>query len=140
MVWETIKNSTPTFGTQLNLMNYKDTYSTFHWDEIISELEGGDGIDVEVIDLRTLHPLDDETYLDSIANTHRAMIVDEGWRSGSISAEISARIMEKAFYELDLPVERICSVEVPIPYAKHMEAVALPSTTAIVETVRRIVK
>lgn len=99
-----------------------------------------EGIDVEVIDLRTLRPLDDATYLESIMNTHRAVIVDEGWRSGSISAEISARIMEQAFYELDLPVERVCSVEVPIPYAKNMEDAALPSTATIVETIRRMVK
>jgi pyruvate/2-oxoglutarate/acetoin dehydrogenase E1 component len=99
-----------------------------------------DGIDVEVIDLRTLRPLDDETYLNSISYTHRALIVDEGWRSGSISAEISARIMEKAFYDLDLPVERICTAEVPIPYAKHLEDEALPSTSTIVATAKRMVK
>ena len=74
------------------------------------------GIDAEVVDLRTLRPLDTETILDLVARTHRAVIIDEGWRSGSISAEISARIMEGAFYELDLPVERICSAEVPMPY------------------------
>ena len=105
-----------------------------------AEILAKEGIEVEVIDLRTLRPLDDETYLNSISYTHRALIVDEGWRSGSISAEISARIMEQAFYELDLPVERVCSVEVPIPYAKHMEDEALPSTDEIVEAVRRMVK
>ncbi|MDX9982358.1 MAG: alpha-ketoacid dehydrogenase subunit beta, partial [Lentisphaeria bacterium] len=75
-----------------------------------------EGIEAEVIDLRSLRPLDDATYLASIAKTHRALIVDEGWRSGGLSAEISARIMEQAFYELDLPVARLCSAEVPIPY------------------------
>ena len=69
------------------------------------------GIDAEVIDLRTLRPLDDATYLASIAKTHRALIVDEGWRSGSLAAEISARIMEQGFYHLDLPVMRLCSAE-----------------------------
>ncbi len=63
------------------------------------------GIDAEVIDLRTLRPLDDETIIDSVRRTHRAVIVDEGWRSGSISAEIAARIMEHAFYDLDAPVD-----------------------------------
>jgi pyruvate/2-oxoglutarate/acetoin dehydrogenase E1 component len=72
-----------------------------------------EGMEAEVIDLRTLRPLCDEVYLSSIARTHRALIVDEGWRSGGISAEISARIMEKAFYELDAPVERICSARCP---------------------------
>ncbi|PLY02196.1 MAG: alpha-ketoacid dehydrogenase subunit beta [Desulfuromonas sp.] len=96
------------------------------------------GIEAEVIDLRSLRPLDEESFLTSVARTHRALIVDEGWRSGSLSAEISARIMEKAFYELDAPVERICSVEVPMPYAKHMEEAALPQVATIVETARRM--
>jgi pyruvate dehydrogenase E1 component beta subunit len=98
-----------------------------------------DKIDAEVVDLRTLRPLDTATILDSVVRTHRAMIIDEGWRSGSISAEISARIMEGAFYELDLPVARVCSAEVPMPYAKHMEEAALPQVATIVETVRRMV-
>lgn len=97
-----------------------------------------EGIEAEVIDLRCLRPLDDATYLASIARTHRVLIVDEGWRSGSLSAEISARIMEQAFYDLDLPVERLCSVEVPMPYAKHMEEAALPQVDSIVATARRM--
>ncbi|WP_199336960.1 transketolase C-terminal domain-containing protein [Oscillatoria sp. FACHB-1407] len=75
----------------------------------------------------------------SVAKTHRAVIIDEGWRSGSISAEISARIMEKAFYELDAPVERICAAEVPMPYANQLERAALPQAATIVQTVRRMV-
>ncbi|HZV81560.1 MAG TPA: alpha-ketoacid dehydrogenase subunit beta [Geobacteraceae bacterium] len=98
-----------------------------------------EGIDAEVIDLRSLRPLDDATYLASIAKTHRALIVDEGWRSGSISAEISARIMEQAFYDLDLPVMRLCSAEVPIPYAKHMEDAALPQVATIIAAAKRMV-
>jgi pyruvate/2-oxoglutarate/acetoin dehydrogenase E1 component len=99
-----------------------------------------EGIEAEVVDLRTLRPLDDRTFLDSVTKTHRAVIVDEGWRSGSISAEVSARIMEGAFYELDAPVERICSAEVPMPYAKHMEQAALPQVETIVTTVKRMVR
>ena len=95
-----------------------------------------EGVECEVIDLRTLRPLDTETFVDSVRRTHRALIVDEGWRSGSISAEVSARIMEKAFYDLDAPVERICSAEVPMPYAKHLEQAALPQPEAIARTVR----
>jgi pyruvate/2-oxoglutarate/acetoin dehydrogenase E1 component len=98
-----------------------------------------EGIEAEVIDLRTLRPLDNETFLASLAKTHRVVIVDEGWRSGSTSAEISARIMENAFYDLDAPVERICSVEVPMPYAKHLEQAALPQVETIVITVKRMV-
>ena len=99
----------------------------------------GEGIEAEVIDLRTLRPLDDAPILSSVARTHRVLIVDEGWRSGSLSAEIAARIMERAFYELDLPVERLCTAEVPIPYARHMEQAALPGVDGIVATARRMV-
>lgn len=98
------------------------------------------GIEAEVIDLRTLRPLDEETFISSVTRTHRALIVDEAWRSGSISAEISARIMENAFYELDAPVERICGAEVPMPYASHLEQAAMPQVETIVETIKRMVK
>ena len=105
-----------------------------------AEILAGEGIEAEVIDLRTLRPLDDETFLSSVAKTHRAVIVDEGWRSCSISAEISARIMEGAFYELDAPVERICSAEVPMPYAKQLEQAALPQAETIMTAVREMVR
>jgi len=104
-----------------------------------AEILARQGIDVEVIDLRTLRPLDERTFLTSIARTHRALIVDEGWRSGGISAEIAARIMEGVFYELDAPVQRLCSVEAPMPYAKHMEDAVLPQTDKIVDLVRKMV-
>ncbi|HEX6326405.1 MAG TPA: alpha-ketoacid dehydrogenase subunit beta [Jiangellaceae bacterium] len=99
----------------------------------------GRGIEVEVIDLRTLRPLDDATLLDSVTRTHRAVVVDEGWRTGSISAEISARITEQAFFDLDAPVERVCSAEVPMPYPKHLEDAALPQQADIVAAVRRTI-
>jgi pyruvate dehydrogenase E1 component beta subunit len=97
------------------------------------------GIDAEVVDLRSLRPLDDETILGSVARTHRAVVVDEGWRSGSLSAEVAARIAEHAFWELDAPVGRVCSAEVPIPYAQHMEAAALPQVPTIVAAVKEAV-
>ena len=90
------------------------------------------GVTAEVIDLRTLRPLDDATIIASVTKTHRAVIVDEGWRSGSIAAEVSARIKEQAFWSLDAPVGRVCSAEVPIPYAKHLETAALPQLEQIV--------
>ncbi len=105
-----------------------------------AEILAADGIEAEVIDLRTLRPLDDETILASVAATHRAVIVDEGWRSLSLSAEISARIMEGAFYELDAPVARVCSAEVPVPYAKHLEEAALPQTGDIVAAATGLVR
>jgi pyruvate dehydrogenase E1 component beta subunit len=99
-----------------------------------------EGIDAEVIDLRTLRPLDNEAIFNSVAKTHRVLIVEEGWRSGSLSAEISARITEQHFYELDRPVERLCSAEVPMPYSRHMEEAALPQPETIVELVRKMVQ
>ena len=99
----------------------------------------GEGMEAEVIDLRVLRPLDDATILESVARTHRAVIVDEGWRSGSLAAEVSARIVEQAFYELDAPVQRICSAEVPIPYPKHLEQAVLPQPEGVVAAVKRIV-
>ncbi len=94
------------------------------------------GTEAEVIDLRSLRPLDTETILASVARTHRAVIVDEGWRTGSLAAEISACIMEGGFYELDAPVGRVCSAEVPIPYARHLEDAALPQVEGIVRAVQ----
>ena len=86
------------------------------------------GIDCEVIDLRVLRPLDDDTILESVRKTHRAVVVDEAWHTGSLAAEVMARVMEGAFYDLDAPVARVCSAEVPMPYAKHLEQAALPQT------------
>ena len=123
-------------GTDVSLITYGGTLS-----KVLQAAEelAGMGINAEVVDLRTLRPLDTETILNSVIGTHRAVVIDEGWRSGSISAEISARIMEGAFYELDVPVARVCSAEVPMPYAKHLEEAALPQVPAIIEAVRRMV-
>jgi pyruvate dehydrogenase E1 component subunit beta len=90
------------------------------------------GIEAEVIDLRVLRPLDEQTVIESVQRTRRAVIVDEGWRSVGVAAEISARLMEHAFYDLDAPVQRVCGVEVPVPYARHMEEAALPQVAQIV--------
>jgi pyruvate/2-oxoglutarate/acetoin dehydrogenase E1 component len=97
-----------------------------------------DGIEAEVIDLRVLRPLDTRTILESVAKTHRAVIVDEMWRTGSFAAEISAQIMEGAFDELDAPVARVCSAEAPMPYARHLEDAALPRVETIVKTAREM--
>jgi pyruvate dehydrogenase E1 component beta subunit/2-oxoisovalerate dehydrogenase E1 component len=91
------------------------------------------GIEAEVIDLRCLRPLDDATIIESVNKTRRAVIVDEGWKSGSLAAEISARIVEQAFWSLDAPIQRVCSAEVPIPYAKHLEDACIPRVETIVQ-------
>ncbi|MFO1317707.1 MAG: pyruvate dehydrogenase complex E1 component subunit beta [Burkholderiales bacterium] len=98
-----------------------------------------DAIEAEVVDLRVLRPLDDATIVASVRKTRRAVLVDEGWRSGSLAAEISARIMEQAFFDLDAPVARVCSEEVPMPYAKHLEEAALPQPAKIVAAARQAV-
>lgn len=95
-----------------------------------------DGIEAEVIDLRSLRPLDEETLVASITRTCRAVVVDEGWRTGSLSAEIAARVQEACFWHLDAPVARVCSAEVPVPYPKHLETAALPQVADIVAAVR----
>ena len=100
----------------------------------------GEGIETEVIDLRVLRPLDTATVMESLTRTHRCVIVDEGWKSGSISAEIAARLAEDALYELDAPVRRVCAREVPVPYAEHMETASLPQVPDIVAAVRSVVK
>jgi pyruvate dehydrogenase E1 component beta subunit len=122
-------------GTDVSLITYGGTLRTCL--DAADEL-AADGIECDVIDLRTLRPLDDETILASVRATHRAVIVDEGWRSGSISAEISARIMEEAFYDLDAPVQRVCSAEVPMPYAKQLEEAALPQRADVVAAARLV--
>lgn len=121
-------------GSDVTLITYGGTVATAL--EAAESLDD-EGIDAEVIDLRTLRPLDDVTILDSVRRTHRAVVVDEGWRTGSLSAEISARITETSFYDLDAPVARVCSAEVPMPYARHLELAALPSAADVVEAARR---
>jgi len=100
----------------------------------------GLGVDAEVLDLRTLRPLDEASILASVSKTRRAVIIDEGWRSGGIAAEISARIMESGFWTLDAPVARVCSAEVPIPYARHLEEAALPQVPAIIAAAQGVMR
>jgi pyruvate dehydrogenase E1 component beta subunit len=97
------------------------------------------GIDAEVIDLRALRPLDISTIVNSVSKTHRALVIDEAWRTGSFAAEVSAQIMERAFDDLDAPVARVCSAEVPMPYAKHLETATLPKLEEIVSTAQGMI-
>lgn len=105
-----------------------------------AEVLAREGVEAEVIDLRVLRPLDMQTVIASVARTHRVVIVDEGWKSGSISGEIAARLAEHALYELDAPIRRVCSREVPVPYAEHMENAALPSVNDIVAAAQELLK
>jgi pyruvate dehydrogenase E1 component beta subunit len=99
-----------------------------------------DGIEAEVVDLRVLRPLDFATIAESVARTHRCVIVDEGWKSGSISAEVAARLADDSLYDLDAPIRRVCSREVPVPYAAHMEEATLPRIDDVVATTRALVR
>ncbi|WP_332824717.1 alpha-ketoacid dehydrogenase subunit beta [Ramlibacter sp.] len=103
---------------------------------LAAEQLAAEGVQAEVIDLRVLRPLDDATVAASLARTRRVVIVDEGWRSGSLSAELAARLAESSLYDLDAPIRRICGREVPVPYAAHMEEAALPSVADIVAAAR----
>jgi pyruvate dehydrogenase E1 component beta subunit len=105
-----------------------------------AETLAGEGISVEVLDLRSLRPLDTAALARTAAKTHRVVVVDEGWKTGSLAAEVVTRLVEHAFYELDAPIERVCSVEVPIPYAKHLEDAATPQPDRIAAAVRRVVE
>jgi pyruvate dehydrogenase E1 component beta subunit len=99
-----------------------------------------DGIEAEVIDLRVLRPLDEATVVESVRRTHRCVIVDEGWKSGSLSAEIAARLADGAFFALDAPIRRVCSRELPVPYAAHLEDAALPQVAEIVREATALVR
>ncbi|MGV9611683.1 alpha-ketoacid dehydrogenase subunit beta [Nocardia xishanensis] len=107
--------------------------------ESAAESLAAEEVSVEVIDLRSLRPLDETTVLESVARTHRLVIVDECWRSVGIAAEIAARAAEHAYYDLDAPIGRVCTAEVPIPYARQLEEAALPRAEAVVDAVREAV-
>lgn len=104
-----------------------------------SERLAREGISAEVIDLRSLRPLDDEAIATSVRRTHRAVVVDEGWRTLGLTAEIAARIAESCFTDLDAPVLRVASVEVPFPYPRHLEQAAMPSLERIIGAAKEVV-
>ena len=117
------------------------TYGATLWESLTAaQTLAGKGIEVEVIDLRTLRPLDDATFLESVARTHRAIVVDEAWRSGGLSAEICARIQENVFYDLDAPIRRVCGAEVPAPYSKHLEDASLPKADRIAAAIEEMTR
>ena len=123
-------------GTDVTLITYGGSLPTCL---SAAEALAAEGISAEVIDLRILRPMDDETVFESVRRTHRAIAVDEGWRSVGLTAEMAARVSENCFYDLDAPIGRVATVEVPIPYAKHMEQAALPGGQRIVDAARQAV-
>ena len=97
-----------------------------------------EGIEAEVLDLRTLDPLDIDAILTSVARTRRAVVAEEGWRNVGVGAELAARLQEHLFYELEAPVMRVAAADVPTPYAKNLEKLALPDSQDIVDAVLKI--
>ncbi len=122
-------------GSDISLITYGG--SLFKTLEAAEELSK-ENINADVIDLRSLRPLDMDTIITSVKKTHRALIVDEGWKSGSLAAEIGMRLAEEAFFELDAPLARVCSEEVPIPYAYHLEQAAIPKMAQIITAARAL--
>ena len=98
------------------------------------------GVSADVVDLRSLRPLDRPALAESVGRTHRALVLDEGWRSGGLSAEVAASITEAVFWTLDAPVARLAAREVPVPYARHLEEAAIPQVDDIVAEARRLVE
>jgi pyruvate dehydrogenase E1 component beta subunit len=115
------------YGRQVNLLL-----------RVADKLAADEGIAAEVIDLRSIRPFDEETILASVRKTHRAVVVQEQWRWFSVASEVAALIQERAFDELDAPVERISGAEVPAPYARNLESAAFPSEQQIVDAVHRV--
>lgn len=103
-----------------------------------AEMLAGEGIEAEVVDPRTLDPLDMDTILTSVARTRRVVIAEEGWRNVGMGAELAARIQEHLFYDLDAPVQRVAAADVPTPYARNLERLALPDADRIFEAVLKV--
>lgn len=123
-------------GTDVTLVAYGATVPVAL---AAADLAATEGIAVDVVDLRSLRPLDEATVLDSVRRTHRLVIVDEAWRSVSIAAEIAARAAEYAYYDLDAPIGRVCGAEAPIPYARQLEDAALPDPSGVLAAIRKAV-
>lgn len=116
------------------------TYSRMlHVSLAAAEKLAADGIEVEVVDLRTLRPLDLEPVFESVRKTHRAIVVEEDWVTAGMGAEIAARVSKDTFDYLDAPVERVGAIEVPLPYAKNLEALALPEEKTVIDAVKAMV-
>lgn len=116
-------------GNDISLITYGGSLSKTL--QAASDLEE-QGISAEVVDLRCLRPLDTQTLFKSVNKTHRVIVVDEGWRTGSLASEICALVAEHCFWSLDAPPSRICSKEVPIPYPQHLERAATPQVAQVV--------
>jgi pyruvate dehydrogenase E1 component beta subunit len=109
------------------------TYALKAADELANE-----GIEAEVIDLRTLRPMDTATIIASVQKTNRLVTIEEGWAQSGVGAEIAARVMEQAFDHLDAPVARVSGKDVPMPYAANLEKLALPSVADVIAAAKAV--
>lgn len=124
-------------GSDVTVVAYGGTVPLVLW---AAERLAAEQISAEVIDLRTLRPLDTEAILASVSVTHRLVVVDEGWPRVGIAAEVAACVAEHAYFELDAAVRRVCAADVPVPYARQLEEAALPSITMVIDAVREVVR
>ncbi len=120
-------------GTDVSLISHG--FATVRALRVAERLAADNGVSAEVVDLRSLRPLDMETVAESVTRTNRAVLVEEGWPSYGVTAELAARIQRASFDELDAPVERVGSAEIPLPYAKNLENTAVPGEARIAHAV-----
>ncbi|MBN9387093.1 MAG: alpha-ketoacid dehydrogenase subunit beta [Chloroflexi bacterium] len=125
-------------GTDVTIISYSRMAAISL--DVAKRLEEEEGISCEVVDLRSLRPLDRETIINSVKKTNRAVILEEDWRSYGIGAELAATIQEEAFDYLDAPVLRVGSLEVPLPYSKPLEVAALASADHLVESIHKVLE
>lgn len=122
-------------GTDLTLIGYSRMAHVAS--EVAAQLADSDGLDIEVVDLRSLRPLDRDTVIESVRKTHAAVILEDDWLTYGIGAEVAASISDGAFDDLDAPVRRVAMAEVPLPYSKPLETAALPSKDDVVGAIRQ---
>lgn len=103
-----------------------------------AEQLAAEGIEAEIVDLRTLRPLDMEPVIESVKKTNRAVVVEEGWKSFGVGSEVSSRIYEQAFDYLDAPVKRVAQLEVPLPYNRNLEQLAIPNPEWVIKAVKEV--
>jgi pyruvate dehydrogenase E1 component beta subunit len=123
-------------GTDVSLIGYGRQVNMLL--KVADHLLTDDKIDAEVIDIRSIRPFDEETLIESVKKTNRAVVVEEQWKWFSVASEVAAIIQEEAFDYLDAPVERVSGAEVPAPYARNLEAAAFPSEEQIIDAVHRV--
>src|SRR5215212_2868034 len=123
-------------GTDVTLISYGRQVNLCL--RVADRLEEEDGVSAEVIDVRSIRPFDEETIVESVKKTHRAVVVQEQWRYFGVASEVAAIIQEEAFDHLDAPVQRVSGAEVPAPYARNLELAAFPNEDMVMDAAKRV--